>query len=115
MLLAPLLANWALAFGPAEYFVLMVFAIACLAGMVGDSPVKTLLACVIGLALSTVGIDSDSGVYRFTFGDVHLADGIQFVVIVIGLFSVSEILLMLEQTHTGGAGAQGLRAAPGST
>ncbi len=100
--LAPLLANWALAFGPAEYFVLMVFAIACLAGMVGDSPVKTLLACVIGLALSTVGIDSGSGVYRFTFGDLHLADGVQFVVIVIGLFSVSEILLMLEQTHTGG-------------
>ena len=100
--LAPLLAKWALAFGPAEYFVLMVFAIACLAGMVGDSPVKTLLACVLGLGLATVGIDSGSGVYRFTFGDVHLSDGIQFVVIVIGLFSVSEILLMLEQTETGG-------------
>jgi putative tricarboxylic transport membrane protein len=101
VLFAPALAHWALAFGPAEYFALMAFAIACLAGMVGDSPVKTLLACVIGLALSTVGIDSGSGVYRFTFGDVHLADGIQFVVVVIGLFSVSEILLMLEQTHTG--------------
>ena len=49
-----------------------------------------------------MGIDANSGVYRFTFGDVHLADGIQFVVVVIGLFSVSEILLMLEQTHTGG-------------
>jgi putative tricarboxylic transport membrane protein len=102
VLFAPALAHWALAFGPAEYFALMVFAIACLAGMVGDSPVKTLLACVIGLALATVGIDANSGVYRFTFGDVHLADGIQFVVVVIGLFSVSEILLMLEQTHTGG-------------
>lgn len=102
VLFAPALAHWALAFGPAEYFTLMVFAIACLAGMVGDSPVKTLLACVIGLALSTVGIDAGSGVYRFTGGDVHLADGIQFVVVVIGLFSVSEILLMLEQTHSGG-------------
>jgi len=102
VLFAPALAHWALAFGPAEYFALMVFAIACLAGMVGESPVKTLLACVIGLALATVGIDANSGVYRFTFGDVHLADGIQFVVVVIGLFSVSEILLMLEQTHTGG-------------
>jgi putative tricarboxylic transport membrane protein len=102
VLFAPLLAHWALAFGPAEYFALMVFAIACLAGMVGDSPVKTLLACVIGLSLATVGIDANSGVYRFTFGDVHLSDGIQFVVVVIGLFSISEILLMLEQTHTGG-------------
>ncbi len=102
VLFAPALAHWALAFGPAEYFALMVFAIACLAGMVGESPVKTLLACVIGLALATVGVDANSGVYRFTFGDLHLADGIQFVVVVIGLFSVSEILLMLEQTHTGG-------------
>jgi len=101
VLFAPALAHWALAFGPAEYFALMAFAIACLAGMVGDSPVKTLLACVIGLGLATVGIDANSGVYRFTGGEVHLADGIQFVVVVIGLFSVSEMLLMLEQTHTG--------------
>jgi putative tricarboxylic transport membrane protein len=100
-LFAPLLAQWALAFGPAEYFVLMVFAICCLAGMVGDRPVKTLLACLIGLWLATVGIDAGTGVYRYTFGDVHLADGVQFVVVVIGLFSVSEVLLMLEQTHAG--------------
>ncbi len=100
-LFAPILARWALAFGPAEYFVLMVFAICCLAGMVGDRPVKTLLAAAIGLFLSTVGIDSGTGVYRFTFEDVHLADGIQFVVVVIGLFSVSEMLVMLEQTHAG--------------
>ncbi|MDO6461950.1 tripartite tricarboxylate transporter permease [Granulosicoccaceae sp. 1_MG-2023] len=98
---APLLASWALSFGPAEYFALMVFAIACLGGMVGDKPVKTLLATMIGLSLATVGVDANSGVYRFTFDDVHLADGIQFVVVVIGLFSVSEILLMLEGTHAG--------------
>lgn len=98
---APILAEWALSFGPAEYFALMVFAIACLGGMVGDKPVKTLLAAMIGLSLATVGVDANSGVYRFTFDDVHLADGIQFVVVVIGLFSVSEILLMLEGTQTG--------------
>jgi putative tricarboxylic transport membrane protein len=102
-LFAPLLASWALAFGPAEYFVLMIFAVCCLAGMVGDRPVKTLLACLIGLFLSTVGIDAGTGVYRYTFGDVHLADGVQFIVVVIGLFSVSEILLMLEQSHAGQA------------
>ncbi|MBL0140868.1 MAG: tripartite tricarboxylate transporter permease [Betaproteobacteria bacterium] len=100
-LFAPLLAQWALAFGPAEYFVLMIFAVCCLAGMVGDRPVKTLLACLIGLFLSTVGIDAGTGVYRYTFGDVHLADGVQFIVVVIGLFSVSEILLMLELSHAG--------------
>ena len=97
VLFAPLLARWALAFGPAEYFALMVFAFACITGLMGDAPMKAALAAVIGLALATVGLDSNSGVYRFTANNVHLSDGIQFIVVVIGLFSVSEILLMLEQ------------------
>ncbi|CAH0182946.1 hypothetical protein SRABI70_01307 [Pseudomonas sp. Bi70] len=101
VLFAPLLAKWAVAFGPAEYFVLMVFAITCLAGMAGNKPMKTAIACCIGLLLSCVGIDSNSGVYRFTFGSLGLADGIQFVVLVLGLFSVSEILVLLERTHHG--------------
>ncbi|MDF2075307.1 tripartite tricarboxylate transporter permease, partial [Pseudomonas mendocina] len=101
VLFAPILAKWAVAFGPAEYFVLMIFAIACLGGMVGDKPVKTLLSALIGLALATVGVDSTTGVYRFTFDSVSLSDGIQFVIVVIGFFSVSEILLMLENTHNG--------------
>lgn len=99
-LCAPLLARWALAFGPAEYFALMCFAFACLTGLMGDKPMKALLAALIGLALSTVGVDANSGVYRFTFDSVHLADGIQFIVVVIGLFSVSEVLLMLEHLVT---------------
>lgn len=102
VLFAPILARWALAFGPAEYFALMCFAFACLTGLMGDQPMKAALAAVIGLALATVGLDSNSGVYRFTGGDVHLSDGIQFIVVVIGLFSISEILLMLEQHHAVG-------------
>ncbi|CDL82503.1 tripartite tricarboxylate transporter permease [Xenorhabdus szentirmaii] len=101
ILFAPILAQWSLAFGPAEYFALMVFAIACLGSMMSQNPVKSLFAALIGLALATVGVDSNTGVYRFTFGSVHLSDGIQFIVVVIGLFSVSEILLMLESTSTG--------------
>ncbi|UCJ16437.1 tripartite tricarboxylate transporter permease [Pseudomonas sp. MM211] len=101
VIFAPLLAKWAVAFGPAEYFVLMVFAIVCLAGMAGNKPMKTAIAACIGLFLSCVGIDSNSGVYRFTFGSLGLADGIQFVVLVLGLFSVSEILVLLERTHHG--------------
>ncbi len=100
VLFAPLLARWALAFGPAEYFALMCFAFACIAGLMGDAPMKAALAAIIGLSLSTVGLDSNSGVYRFTGGDVHLSDGIQFIVVVIGVFSISEILLMLEQHHS---------------
>ena len=101
VLFAPLLAKWAIAFGPAEYFVLMVFAIVALGGMAGDKPLKTFIAALIGLFLSAVGIDANSGVYRFTGDSVHLADGIQFVVLVLGLFSISEILLLLEKTHHG--------------
>jgi putative tricarboxylic transport membrane protein len=100
VLFAPLLASWALSFGPAEYFALMCFAFACIAGLMGDAPVKAGLAAVIGLALSCVGLDSNSGVYRFTGGDVHLSDGIQFIVVVIGVFSISEILLMLQEHHS---------------
>ncbi|MDB6143944.1 MAG: putative transport-related rane protein [Pseudomonas sp.] len=110
VLFAPLLAKWAIAFGPAEYFVLMVFAIVCLGGMAGDRPLKTFIAALIGLFLSSVGIelflssvgiDANSGVYRFTGDNIHLTDGIQFVVLVLGLFSISEILLLLEKTHRG--------------
>ena len=109
VLFAPLLARWALAFGPAEYFALMCFAFACITGLMGNQPLKAVLAAVIGLSLSTVGLDSNSGVYRFTGDNVHLSDGIQFIVVVIGLFSVSEILLMLEHQ----ANASGLIHATG--
>lgn len=100
VLFAPLLASWALSFGPAEYFALMCFAFACIAGLMGEAPVKAGLAALIGLSMSCVGLDSNSGVYRFTGGDVHLSDGIQFVVVVIGVFSISELLLMLQQHHS---------------
>ena len=100
VLFAPLLARWALAFGPAEYFALMCFAFACITGLMGDAPMKALLAAIIGLSLSTIGLDSNSGVYRFTGDNLHLSDGIQFIVVVIGVFSISEILLMLEMHHS---------------
>ena len=101
--LAPALAKWALAFGPAEYFVLMVFAFCCLTGLLGEDPVKGILATTIGLAISTVGVDANSGVYRFTFDVPHLADGIDFVVVVIGLFAITELLQMLEWAVAGAA------------
>lgn len=100
VVMAPLLASWALSFGPAEYFALMCFAFACIAGLMGDAPVKAGLAALIGLSMSCVGLDSNSGVYRFTGGDIHLSDGIQFVVVVIGVFSISELLLMLQEHHS---------------
>lgn len=101
ILLAPMLARWALAFGPAEYFVLMIFAFCCLTSLLGKQPVKGVLAAMIGLSISVVGVDANSGVYRYTFESVHLADGIDFVVVVIALFAVSEMLEMLEKVVGG--------------
>lgn len=101
VLFAPILAKWAIAFGPAEYFALMVFAIVCLTGLVSTQPFKTLIMALMGLALATVGMDAITGVYRFTFNSVGLSDGIAFTTLVIGLFSVSEILLLLERTTIG--------------
>ena len=101
VLFAPLLAKWAVVFGPAEYFVLMVFALTCLSGLISDQPVKTGVSALIGLSLATVGVDAVTGVYRFTFDSVNLSDGVQFTTIVIGFFSISEILIMLEQTTLG--------------
>ncbi len=96
VILAPLLAGWAVAFGPAEYFVLMVFAFCALTSLLGDEPVKGILAAMVGLFIATVGVDANSGVYRYTFDLPNLADGIDFVVVVIGLFAVAEMLQMLE-------------------
>ncbi len=101
ILLAPLLARWALAFGPAEYFVLIVFAFCCLTSLLGRQPVKGTLSAMLGLAIATVGVDANSGVYRYTFDSVHLFDGIDFVVVVIALFAIAELLELLESSIRG--------------
>jgi putative tricarboxylic transport membrane protein len=91
MLLAPPLAQAALAFGPPEYFALVVLGLTALAA-VGGSLSKGLAAGVAGLALSTVGIDPQSGASRFDFGQIWLLDGIEFIVLTVALFGVAEVL-----------------------
>ncbi|HXV86040.1 MAG TPA: tripartite tricarboxylate transporter permease, partial [Gemmatimonadales bacterium] len=101
VLLAPVLARWAIRFGPAEYFALMVFAFAALSGLAGKAPRKALAATGLGLMLATVGLDPFSGVPRYTFGEIKLLDGLDFVVVTIGLFAVSEVLVLLESSRSG--------------
>jgi len=100
-LFAPLLAEWAIRFGPAEYFALMVFAFAALSSLAGGSLVRGLAATGFGLLLATVGLDPNSAIPRFTFGQIKLLDGMDFVVVTIGLFAVSEVLQLLEDTERG--------------
>lgn len=103
MLFAPVLAQWAIRFGPAEYFVLMIFALSTVASLAGRSLVKALIAAVIGLMVGSVGLDPGGSVARFTFGELKLLDGIDFVVAVIGFFAVTEVLVTLEETRLGRA------------
>jgi putative tricarboxylic transport membrane protein len=85
-------ARFALRFGPPEYFALMVFALAATAAISKEELLKGLIAMFIGLMLTTVGIDLQSGVQRFTFGSVELQSGIDFVVVIIGVYGIGEIL-----------------------
>jgi putative tricarboxylic transport membrane protein len=103
VLFAPLLAQWAIRFGPAEYFALIVFAFCALSSLTGRSVVKGVIVAVFGLMLATIGLDPSSSVPRFTFGQLKLLDGLDFVVVTIGLFAISEVLQALETTHAGAA------------
>lgn len=98
---APLLASAAIYFGPPEYFALFVLAVVAVGGVGTGNPAKTLIAGVLGLVLSTVGIDPASGVPRFTFDSFELYDGIDFVVAAIGLFAISEFLMFLTDREGG--------------
>ena len=89
---APLLASIALRFGPSEYFALTVVAFAAVSVLLGTSVIRGLLSLFLGLALGLVGIDQLTGAARFSFGVPQLLDGIDVIVLVIGLFAVGEAM-----------------------
>jgi putative tricarboxylic transport membrane protein len=99
MFLAPLLAQWAIRFGPAEYFVLIIFTFTMLSALTGKQFVKGLIATGFGLMLASIGIDEGTGVPRYTFGHLEFYDGLDFAVVTIGLFAISEVFLLIEQTR----------------
>jgi putative tricarboxylic transport membrane protein len=91
-LLAPLVVDLALKFGPAEYFALMVFAFITVSAVLGTSTVRGLTSLFLGLFLGLIGIDSQTGQARFAFGVPELLDGVDVVVLAVGLFAVGEAL-----------------------
>jgi Uncharacterized protein conserved in bacteria len=97
MLLAPPLANFALRFGPPEYFALLMLGLLVLAYMSGGSMLKSLAMAALGLLLGMIGIDPMTGFFRFSYGLVELGDGIGVVPVAVGLFGLSEILLTAGQ------------------
>src|SRR5436853_298418 len=96
MLVAPPIARFALSFSSPEYFALMSLGLALVVLLAGRSIVKALLAALVGLWIASVGTDLFSGTSRFTFGQMELLSGIDFVVVAIGVFALAEVLANME-------------------
>jgi putative tricarboxylic transport membrane protein len=97
MLLAPPLAEFALRFGPPEYFALLVLGLLVLAYMSSGPMTRSLTMAALGLLLGMVGMDTMTGLFRFDYGLAELGDGIGVVPVAVGLFGISEILLSAGQ------------------
>ncbi|HEY8358622.1 MAG TPA: tripartite tricarboxylate transporter permease [Ramlibacter sp.] len=95
--LAPLVAGFALKFGPPEFFAVYLLTFCSFVGMGKGSPFKTLASMMIGFALASVGMDTVTGQLRLTFGITELMRGFDFLIAVIGLFGIGEILLSMEE------------------
>jgi len=96
VLIALPMARFALKFGPPEYFVLMIFALAATAAISKAALLKGLIAMIFGLMLTTVGLDFQSGTERFIFGINELQGGIDFIIVIIGVFGIGEVFENLE-------------------
>ncbi len=94
---APPLAKLAMAFGSPEYFWLSIFGLTIIAGVSSDSLLKGLMSGALGLLLSTVGMDPMNGVLRYTFNQPGLYEGLPFTATLIGLFSMSQVLVLAEK------------------
>jgi putative tricarboxylic transport membrane protein len=93
MLFGPWVAKIALNFGPPEFFSLMLAGLTVVTSLAGRSLVKALFATFFGLAIATMGIDNQSGVPRFVFDNPELMDGLEFLVVAIGLFALCEVFV----------------------
>ncbi|GAA0975058.1 tripartite tricarboxylate transporter permease [Nocardiopsis tropica] len=100
-LLAPVVAGFALDFGPPEYTALALLGILLVATVSNGGRVKAIVAACLGLLLATVGRDMFTGAERFTFESLSLADGLDFVPIAMGVFGLGEILYNLEERRKG--------------
>jgi len=97
ILVAPPLANFALQFTNFEYFWLGLFGLSMSAVLSKGNMVKGLTSAVLGLAISTIGIDVTTGFPRYTFSNIELMDGLGFIPVMIGLFGISEVLKRVQQ------------------
>ena len=83
-------------FGPAEYFALYLLAFCTLGGIGSQNQAKAAISVCLGLGLAMIGVDNSTGMTRFTGGNLHLFDGIDFLVAIVGLFAVTEVFVFIE-------------------
>lgn len=93
---------------PRSFFMVAVFGLSIIASISSESLLKGLFAGALGLLVSTIGLDKISGQLRFTYGFIHLANGIPFIPVMIGLFAFSEVLMMLKGRKDAGSGEAGI-------
>ncbi|HVL35163.1 MAG TPA: tripartite tricarboxylate transporter permease, partial [Burkholderiales bacterium] len=103
----PAIAEFALRFGPAEYFAMMLLGLVAASTLSSGSPAKGIAMVVLGLIMGIVGTDVNSGVLRFTFGIPELSDGFSLVAIAMGLFGVSEVIASIDRMRRGGGPPKG--------
>lgn len=94
-------SRFALKFGPAEYFMLFLFALSATASMTEGNPIKGFISMVFGLMVATIGTDPQSGVNRFTFGILELQSGIDFLIIIIAMYALGEVLKSFKNIEEG--------------
>ena len=95
--LAPPLGEWALKFGPPEYFSVMVLGMTMLIYLASGSIPKAMMMALVGVLVASVGMDATSATQRFTLGILELNDGIGLIPLAMGLFGISEVLINVEQ------------------
>lgn len=96
VIMAPILAGIAYLFGPAEYFGLYLLAFCTLGGVASSNQAKAAFAACLGLGIAMIGLDNSTGMARFTGGNLHLSDGIDFLVAIVGLFAIAEVFIFIE-------------------
>ena len=101
LFLSPPLGKFSLQFSALEYCMLAIFGVTIIASLAGESLYKGLFSGILGLFLGTVGLDAITGTPRFTFGSIQLEDGIQFVPALIGMFSISQVMIIADDVFKG--------------
>lgn len=102
ILFATILGRISMMFSCLEYFLVACFGILVVSGLTGENKAKGIFAALLGLLIGTVGMDSIAGVSRFTFGQLWLEDGFDSTPILIGLFSISQVLVLVDKLMSGG-------------